>query len=137
MRYTILAFSLAILAGRMQAQSADASPAAETITSASAANQLAWLQYISAELRRVHLEMLEDRREMQQGKIQDLQRELEAIQGQQHQLQEEQRSESQQAVETEGELSQASLSKAEREELGRARRISRPSHPPGSSRERR
>ena len=65
----------------------------------------------------MHLEMLEDRREMQQGKIQDLQRELETIQSQQHQLQEEQRAESQQAVDTEGELSQASLSKAEREEL--------------------
>lgn len=116
MRYTILAFTLVLLAGHMQAQS-DVSSTAATTTSPSAANQLAWLQFISAELRRVHLEILEDRREIQQGKIQDLQHELQTIQGQQHQLQEEQRAEAQQATETEGELSQASLSKAEREEL--------------------
>ena len=117
MRYIFFAAGLTILAGSIQAQSAGTSSEAATAKSSSAADQLAWLQYISAELRRVHLEILEDRREIQQGKIQDLQRELEAIQGQQHQLQEEQRSETQQAAETEGELSQTSLSKAEREEL--------------------
>lgn len=119
MRCIFLAAGVTILAGGIPAQSVDTSSADAPAAAASpsAANQLAWLQYISAELRRMHLEILEDRREIQQGKIQDLQRELETIQSQQHQLQEEQRSESQQAVETEGELSQASLSKAEREEL--------------------
>ena len=119
MRYIFLAAGVTILAGSVQAQSAGTSSEAATAaaTSPSGANQLAWLQYISAELRSLHLEILEDRREMQQGKVQDLQHQLEAIQSQQHQLQEEQRSESQQAAETEGELSQASLSKAEREEL--------------------
>jgi hypothetical protein len=119
MRSAILALSLTILAGSIQAQSAGTSSEGATAeaTSPSGANQLAWLQYISAELRRLHLEILEDRRELQKGKVQDLQNELEAIQSQQHQLQEEQRSETQQATETEGELGQSSLSKAEREEL--------------------
>ena len=117
MRYIFLVAGVAILAGSIEAQPADASSAAATAAAPSAGNQLAWLQYISAELRRMHLEILEDRREIQQGKIQYLQHELETIQSQQHQLQEEQRSESQQAVETEGDLNQTSLSKAEREEL--------------------
>jgi hypothetical protein len=115
-RSAVLAAGLTILAGSIRAQSSATGSEAAT-TSPNGANQLAWLQYISAELRRVHLEILEDRREIQQGKVQDLQRELEAIQGQQHQLQEEQRVEGQQAVETESELSQASLSKPERDEL--------------------
>lgn len=86
-------------------------------TSGSAANQVAWLQYISAELRRVHIELLEQRRDLQQAKMQDLERELDAVRNQQQQLQEEQNSQTQQAADIEAQLVQPSLTKAEHEEL--------------------
>lgn len=82
-----------------------------------AANVTAWLPYLASELHKVHLALLEDRREIQQAKIQDLERELQAVQTQQHQLQEEQSSQAQQAADIEAQLLQSSLTKAEREEL--------------------
>lgn len=82
-----------------------------------AANQMAWIQYIAGELRRIHMELLEDRRDFQQAKLQDLEREIDTVRTQQQQVQEEQRSQTQQAVEIEGRLVQASLSNQERAEL--------------------
>ena len=79
--------------------------------------QLAWLQYISSELRKIHLELLEQRRELQQAKLESVQRDLESIQAQQHELQDEQRAQAQQAVEVEEQLGQSTLTQAERDEL--------------------
>lgn len=79
--------------------------------------QVAWLQYIASELRRMRVELLEDRREIQQTRMQELQRDVETVQSQQQRLDEEQRSQTQQAAEIESQLSQSNLTKAEREEL--------------------
>ncbi len=65
----------------------------------------------------LHMELIQDRREVEQRKMQDLERELETIQAQQRQIQAEQSSQGQQAGEIEVQLQQTSLSKPERDEL--------------------
>lgn len=84
---------------------------------AGANSQLAWLQYIASELRKVRLELLEDRKEAQQARMRDLEHDLEVIQNKERGLEEEQHSQIQQAADIEGQLAQPSLTKAEREEL--------------------
>jgi Skp family chaperone for outer membrane proteins len=56
-------------------------------------NLMALLRHVDSELRKLRVELLEDRWEIQQAKMQDLERELQIVQNQRHQLQDEQRSE--------------------------------------------
>ena len=115
-RWAIMVAGAAIFAGMAQPQTAPVSAANHT-ASAVPADQLVWLRYIAAELRRVHLEVLEDRREIEQNAKQGLERELDSIHSRQNELQQEQGSEVQQAADIEAQLSQSGLSASEREEL--------------------
>ena len=116
MRWIILATALMTIAATVQAQPASGSTTPKA-ASATSADQIAWLRYIAAEVGRIHLEILEDRRQVQQTAMQDTERELESIHARQSELQEEQRSQVQQASDIEAQLTQAGLGKAEREEL--------------------
>jgi len=108
---TALAASITI--GTAAAQNAARSQS----TSGDSRTQLAWFEYISSELRQIHLEVLAQRRELQQAKLESVQRDLESIQAQQRQLQDEQRAQAQQAAEVEAQLGQSTLTQAERDEL--------------------
>ena len=112
---TLLAMTVAgsITIGTVAAQN----PARSQPPSGDSPTQLAWLQYISSELRNVHRELLEQRRDLQLAKFESLQRDLESIQAQQRQLQDEQRAQAQQAAEVEAQLGQGTLTQAERDEL--------------------
>ena len=98
-------------------QASQAPPSNLTQSSGNGENSVAWLRYIASELRKLRVELLEDRWEIQQAKMQDLERELQIVQNQRHQLQAEQRAETLQVAEIEGLLAQVTLAKEEREEL--------------------
>lgn len=86
-------------------------------SSGCSADALPLLQSIWAEIRSMRVELLVDRRELQQVKLQDLERQLENVQSQEHQFQAEQSSRAQQAADIDSQLLQPNLDKATRDEL--------------------
>jgi hypothetical protein len=78
----------------------------------------AWLPHIAAELRQLHLELLEDRQDILQAKLKDLGLELQIIHSQQQQ---EQRTHVQELAEIEAQLSLSTLSESERNDLDNRR----------------
>ena len=75
------------------------------------------LQSITAEVRKLQLEMLEDRRELLAARIKEIEDELLVVQGRQREMLGDQQSRTQQVSEIESQLAQTPLSKQEREEL--------------------
>src|SRR3954469_2121047 len=71
----------------------------------------AWLSNMAAELREVHLEALQERRDILQARISELGQEIETVQNRQLH---EQRTRDQELSEVEAQLSQPNLAKAER-----------------------
>lgn len=114
-RVLLIATMAVTATGGISAQNQDAGAPASV--SGNAASQVAWIQYLAAELRRLQIELLEDRRDLQQARLQDLERDLESIQTRQQEIQEEQRSQTQRAAEIDGQLLQSNLSNPERAEL--------------------
>lgn len=106
---------LAIMASAARAQNISGAAAPEG--AACEARLTPWLQSITADVRKLRLEMLEDRRELLAARIKDIEDELQVIQSRQRELLGEQQSRTQQVSEIESQLAQAPLSKQEREEL--------------------
>ena len=52
-----------------------------------------WLQYIALELKKIRLELIEERYEKQQTGLSDLERELQLVRDQQREMEEEQKKE--------------------------------------------
>jgi septal ring factor EnvC (AmiA/AmiB activator) len=77
----------------------------------------ATLQSVWAELRVLRAELLEDRRAMQQAKLEDLRKQLAVVEAQRCQIELEQNSRTEQLAEIETQLQQSNLEKNEREEL--------------------
>ena len=77
----------------------------------------ALMQSIAIELKKLRLELLEERCERQQTKLAEVEHELELVRNQQRELEEEQNSEAREATEIDSQLGQSGLSSQQREEL--------------------
>ena len=111
----VFVVALGILAGAACAQNISGSAALDP--AACEAKLIPALQSISADVRKLQMEMLEDRRELLAARIKDIEDELQVIQSRQRELLGEQQSRTQQVSDIESQLAQAPLSKQEREEL--------------------
>jgi hypothetical protein len=80
-------------------------------------NLSAWLQYITLELKKIRLELLEERYQKQQTGLSQLERELQLIRDQQREIEEEQNAEGREPIEIDSQLAQPGISKEQREEL--------------------
>ena len=80
-------------------------------------NLSAWFQYIALELKKIRLELIEERCEKHQTRLSDLERELQRIHNQQRDLEEEQKAEVTEPHQIDAQLAQPGLSKEQREEL--------------------
>jgi hypothetical protein len=83
----------------------------------SSQNVSAWLQYIALELKKLRLELIEERCDAQQGRLSSLERELQLIRDQQREIEEEQNAELREPTEIDSQLAQPGISKEQREEL--------------------
>ena len=80
-------------------------------------NLAAWLQYITLELKKIRLELIEERCEKQQTVLSDLEGELQHIRDQQREMEEEQNAEVREPIEIDSQLAQPGISNEQREEL--------------------
>jgi predicted O-linked N-acetylglucosamine transferase (SPINDLY family) len=80
-------------------------------------NVSAWLQYIALELKKLRLELIEERCEKQHSRLSNLERELQLIGDQQREIEEEQNAELREPIEIDSQLAQPGISKEQREEL--------------------
>jgi len=80
-------------------------------------NVPAWLHYIALELKKIRLELIEERSEKRQAGLSDLEHELQLIRDQQREIEEEQSAEAREPTEIDSQLAQPGISKEQREEL--------------------
>jgi hypothetical protein len=116
--FVIIPILLLALIAQQTCLAQEASPIAPKPATASESQKLAgWLQYIALELKKIRLELIEERCEKQQTGLSNLERELQLIRDQQREMEEEQNAEVREPVEIDSQLAQPGLSKEQREEL--------------------
>jgi hypothetical protein len=113
----ILSLLLAVIAQQTCLAQAAKPIAPKPATPSESQNLSGWLQYIALELKKIRLELIQERYEKQQTGLSDLERELQLIRDQQREIEEEQNAEAREPVEIDSQLAQPGISKEQREEL--------------------